>query len=388
MSPTIVVVAYNRHQSLERLLQSIGNAVFDNIEEVSLIISIDRSDNPKVFEVADRFIWGGHKKIIRHKENLGLKKHILSCGDLSLIYGSVIMLEDDLVVGPYFYQYAKEALRFYKNESDIAGVSLYSYHYLETHDLIFQPYIDSQDTYFVQTASSWGQAWTKRQWENFKEWFQLNQEWDPLDIRMPKFVLAWPETSWKKFFIRYLVDTNKFFVYPRYSYTTNFGEIGTNEGYKNTKHQVTLTQGIHTNFRTYENSPVKYDAFFEPTPAFVKALNPKLKNYDFEVDLYAQKNKSTLKKEYLLTTRKSFHPVFSYSLEMYPLALNIKYENEGSDILLARTKDVLFDEKLDFQLYRYAYHLSNNAIHTIQAQLPSLKKQVLNQLRYKVKKLF
>ena len=51
---------------------------------------------------------------------------MLQCGDISYEYGSVIVLEDDLFVSPFFYKYAVEAQEFYRDDNRIGGISLYN----------------------------------------------------------------------------------------------------------------------------------------------------------------------------------------------------------------------------------------------------------------------
>ena len=94
--PAIVVVTYNRPDSLMRLLGSLTKARYP--VGVPLIISIDGGDNreKQVVKIAEEFPWPhGKKEVICHEKNLGLRKHILSCGDLTERYDSVIVLEDD-----------------------------------------------------------------------------------------------------------------------------------------------------------------------------------------------------------------------------------------------------------------------------------------------------
>src|SRR5690554_1902069 len=112
MKPAIVVVAFNRPKSLYNLLTTISLAHFHEIN-IPLIISIDFIDSiehEEVIVIANAFKWKyGEKKIIQHTKNIGLKNHILLCGDLALDYGAVIILEDDLRVSPGFYTYASTA---------------------------------------------------------------------------------------------------------------------------------------------------------------------------------------------------------------------------------------------------------------------------------------
>lgn len=85
-SPAIVVVAFNRFSPVRRLLFSLEKAVY-SATPVPLVISVDFSDSQEAAQLKsflENYNWPhGQKRLIFHKENLGLKKHVLSCGDLS-----------------------------------------------------------------------------------------------------------------------------------------------------------------------------------------------------------------------------------------------------------------------------------------------------------------
>ncbi len=123
MNPAIVVVTYNRPASLSRLLTFLHHSNFEP-EDIHLIISIDYQDSDlhrEVVKIAQNFQWKyGEKRIISYKKNLGLKEHVLSCGDLSEQYGAVIVLEDDIVVSPDGYNYAYQSLKVYDSDLNIA----------------------------------------------------------------------------------------------------------------------------------------------------------------------------------------------------------------------------------------------------------------------------
>ncbi len=62
----IVIVAFNRPDSLKRLLFSLKKAEYP--QNVDLIISIDQGDNEDVIKIAEEFVWDyGEKKIITHE---------------------------------------------------------------------------------------------------------------------------------------------------------------------------------------------------------------------------------------------------------------------------------------------------------------------------------
>ena len=152
----IILVGYNRLASMKRLYTSLLNAEYAK-DEVDLIISLDRSENEDVFEWANQAKWENGKKIVyRCPQRMGLRKHILHCGEYLKIYDAVIVLEDDICVSPGFYLYAKAAVEHYENNMQIAGISLYNHEINVNSNLRFIPEISYYDNYFIQFDQSWG----------------------------------------------------------------------------------------------------------------------------------------------------------------------------------------------------------------------------------------
>lgn len=340
LNPAIVVAAFNRPGSLRRVLKSLSSAVFHG--DVTLVVSIDNNgENEDVVKVAEEFDWPyGTKEVHYQPERLGLRKHILKCGDLSLTYGSVIVLEDDVFASPYFYLYATKATTFYHEDERIAGISLYNQPYTESVKLPFIPLKGSSDVYFMQVASSYGQLWTSKQWSAFKEWYENAPVIEEI-VGLPNLIKLWPETSWKKFYCAYLVDREKYFVFPQLSYTTSFSDPGTNFVYRNHFGQTQIDIANHDPaFEPLEESLSVYDAYSEIRPDCLKRLAKDLEPYDIEVDLYGKKEGFT--REYVLTSKLCRNPVLSFERSMKPHELNIIFDIQGNDIFLVRSADVLF----------------------------------------------
>lgn len=348
-NPAIVVSAYNRPNSFSRLLKSIANGAY-NDNDITLFISIDNSDDKDVFAIADSFVWThGKKEIVFHDCHLGLKEHILRCGDLTSRFDSLIMLEDDLLVSPFFYEYAKQAVHFYEEEESVAGISLYNYQVAENCFYPFQAIDDGSDVYFMQVASSWGQVWTKQQWQGFRNWFALNPEITD-NSSIPDYLKFWGKHSWKKHFIHYLIDTNKYFVFPRLSLSTNFEEEGTNSSSKNIFHVTLQTAATYYNFQQLVNAKSKYDAWFEIQPSSLNHYNINLSQYEYEVDLY--QTKAEYAKKYVLTSKIAQNPILSYSSELFPLETNTVFQLVGNDISLYDTSRKTFlSRKLNLRNY-------------------------------------
>ena len=340
--PAIVVVTYNRTESLKRLLNSIDRADYTGYENVPLVISVDKSDRSEVLDIATSFVWKhGKKEIIEHKSNLGLRKHILACGDLTERYGAVIVLEDDLLVSPAFYDYAVQAMNFYDNDSAVSGIALYSYDYNDWARVPFTPIDDGYDNYFFQCATSWGQMWTCQQWSGFKLWYASNSDLIINgEMGLPPSVINWPQTSWKKYFVAYTVTENKYFVYPRTSLTTNFGDAGTHVKVSSPEYQVSLMLRTKSyKFSHLEDSLCIYDVFYELEARCIKVFNQELEKFDFECDLYGTKNLENVRSDYLISIRECSAPSAAYSHIQMPQEFNILFDEKGDFFSLARTTD-------------------------------------------------
>jgi hypothetical protein len=336
MKPVIVVVTYNRPNSLKRLLNSLQNAVYES-KGITLIISIDYQDSDdhnKVVRLSNEFDWVyGEKEIIEHKKNLGLKTHVLCCGDLVNKFNSIIMLEDDLFVSPYFYSYTQKALNFYEKNDNIGGVSLYNHKRNFLNNLPFELIPDSNDVYFLQIASSWGQSWTKNQWSGFREWLASEGGGEVLSDNVPKYIRNWPNSSWLKMYINYLVVTNKYFVFPTKSLTTNFGDSGTHNTHKNTDFQVPIFYGDKFKLIKFEDSFNVYDSYFEILPSSLKKLCSNFNAYDFTIDMYGLKPLNVINTKYIISSKnqlKGEKSILFFGLELKPMILNLLYNVEGS----------------------------------------------------------
>lgn len=365
MTPAIVVIAYNRPDSLKRVLDSLKKASYPEGVNPTLVISLDKCDTDDTVKVAREFEWTfGEKRVVEHPERLGLKKHVLSCGEFAKEYGSIIVLEDDLYVSPAFYEYSCKALDFTKDDDRIGGVSLYN-HLFNVHVReAFCAIDDGYDNWYFQLASSWGQAYTENQWNSFMNWYSQNES---LDMKanpfIPENVSGWSDKSWLKYYIAYLIETDKYFFYPRVSFTTNFGDVGSHMDKPDTDLQVPLFGGrgpLYCKFSTLDNSQAVYDAFFENTKlgylsdAILESTNPGITICDLygykpvekmiEVVKSQPSNDSIKNGEGVVRILSSqvlpYKIEKSYARQMRPVDANIVYEVPGCDYFLYNTEPV------------------------------------------------
>lgn len=331
MKYCIIAVGYNRPDSLKRLVSSLLSAEYGSYS-VDLIISIDKSTNQD--DVVNSILgieWvHGGIKIVKQTNRLGLRKHIISCGDYTERYDAIIMFEDDIVVSPYFFNYVTATVSKYGNDSRIAGISLYKH---ETHPGVYRPFYpdnNGYDVFFMQFAQSWGQCWTKEMWRNFKVWYSHNENADlGRDDLLPSYISSWNAQSWLKYYMRYIVETNRYFVYPYVSLSTNASDEGEHNVNSNNDFQVGLLSGSIEYRLPSFNEAIKYDVYFERQEiedcVFSDLNGTKL------MDLYGQR-KAFLDADYLISTQSlPFRVVYSIQIKYRPHEVNCFIPEKGSD---------------------------------------------------------
>ena len=159
----ILLFTYNRLHHTCRCIESLlKNSL---AKESDLFIysdaAKDEAGKPAVEEVR-RYIHSlqGFKQItiIERDENWGLARNIID-GVTTQVnkYGKVIVLEDDLVVAPFFLQFMNEALEVYKDELKVGHIQACDF----TQDTTLP------DTFLIKWTGSWGWATWERAWQHF-----------------------------------------------------------------------------------------------------------------------------------------------------------------------------------------------------------------------------
>lgn len=325
----IVVVGYNKIVGLTRLLRSLNDAVY-SCPDIPIIISIDASGNKDVYRLANEFEWKhGVKYVNIEQKRLGLKNHIFQCASLSKYFKGVIVLEDDIFVSPYFYTYALEMLEKYGSDNRVAGISLYQEESNGFVGLPYQTIQNGSDVYAWQTVCSWGEIWNERMWNDFMSWMsEWNEDFGPID--MMQRIKNW-ERAWSKYYYAYMIETDKYFIYPYISLTTNFNDAGGEHGGGNSSVvQVSLLQGErHPVLYDFEDLE-KYDVYGQNMGIYEwLGLNKK----NLTIDLYGLKD--LYRGRYVLAPfRLPYKKVRSFALSMRPIELNIKYGLTGDGITL------------------------------------------------------
>lgn len=98
-------------------------------------------------------------KRIYRDQNLGLARSIINgVTEILSTHDSVIVVEDDLVVSPYFLKFMNEGLQQYRDQERVASIHGYCYPVAKK----------LPETFFLRGADCWGWATWRRAWKHFE----------------------------------------------------------------------------------------------------------------------------------------------------------------------------------------------------------------------------
>jgi hypothetical protein len=338
MELNIVIPVYNRLKSITRLINSLLNAKITG--DVNLYISCEGNVSSDVLSFVKEISWShGEIIIIEQSEQLGVDKHNLVCMKMSKKLGSVLVLEDDLVVSPEFQSYITACGGLVNTQ--IAGIGLYRYSIIEQNHFPFELMPNNEFVYYQQKACSKGTFYT---WEMLEPYFVFLEKFEGnySSYHLPENVQKWSNEVWEKSFYCYLLENNRYVAYPRYSLTTDFADIGVHMKKQTLKyvHQSPLYLSNKFGYiSTIENTENVFDAFYELSPSTIKKHNKVLEQYDFETDLYGHKDLKKISTKYLLSSKNTSKSIRGWERRLKPEMNNILVNQEGKFYNLAKTKE-------------------------------------------------
>lgn len=159
----ILLFVYNRPLHTRQAVESLMNNAI--AKETDLFIYSDaakkETDHDNVAKVRE-YIHGitgfASITITERQENYGLARNIIEgVTDVVNNYGRVIVLEDDLIVAPYFMQFMNDALDTYRDEPQVGHIQAYDF----TNDPTLP------DTFLIKFTGSWGWGTWARAWKHF-----------------------------------------------------------------------------------------------------------------------------------------------------------------------------------------------------------------------------
>ncbi len=160
----IAFFAFKRPDHTLRALTALSQC--DLASESTLYVFCDGERTPddheqveKVRAVVGSRKWCGVVHPVVREKNFGLAESVIS-GVTSVVrsHGRVVVLEDDLLVSPFFLRYMNDALDLYEDEGRVMQVSGYMF------DINYRA---DTDAAFLPFTTSWGWGTWKRAWEMF-----------------------------------------------------------------------------------------------------------------------------------------------------------------------------------------------------------------------------
>jgi hypothetical protein len=164
LSP-IAFFAYKRPEHTRKSLESLSRN--EGAESSDLFIFCegakrfeDEEAVRQVRQVVRSKQWCKNVHIIEHEKNMGCANSIIyGVTKICEEYGSVIVVEDDLLLSPYFLHYMNSALELYKNEQKVMQISGHMFPLKFTSS--------QEDSIFLPFTTSWGWATWQRAWHHF-----------------------------------------------------------------------------------------------------------------------------------------------------------------------------------------------------------------------------
>jgi hypothetical protein len=159
----IVLFAYRRPEHLEATLEALRRNPEARDTELHVYADAPKDTAAETGVREVRRILArveGFKSIqITHRpENFGLARNITDgVADVFAIHDRLIVLEDDIVVSPFFLRFMNEALTLYRDEPRVGSISGYCYP-------LDRPV---PETFFIRGADCWGWATWRDRWRSY-----------------------------------------------------------------------------------------------------------------------------------------------------------------------------------------------------------------------------
>ncbi len=178
----ILLIVYDRAESLAKCLVSLNEAVFDNLNDsISLEVWIDRSPTGAVdkatYRVAKEFKFAhGKYRVHIQRNHVGIQGQWTNTWRPKIGSKEVgLILEDDINVSWYFWRWLKAVHHAYQGRRDISGYSLA--HPGMAHKTGTWLEIPQQiHTYFYRVICTWGFAPQLLSWRHYQEWFYQQEQ--------------------------------------------------------------------------------------------------------------------------------------------------------------------------------------------------------------------
>ena len=161
-SPPVALFIYKRPEHARRTITSLQGCI--GYAESPIFVFADgpahARDLPAVQQTRAlaRSLLGDRPVFLERDANLGVDRSVIEgVTQLCERFGSVVVVEDDLVVSPLFLQFLNRALQQYEDEPRVMQVSGHMF------DVPELRHVD--EAFFLPMTTSWGWATWKRAWD-------------------------------------------------------------------------------------------------------------------------------------------------------------------------------------------------------------------------------
>lgn len=245
MAYPIMMLVYNRKEHAKKTIECLAKNLLANESNLYIFSDMAKTDAdiPNVNNVREYIkTVTGFKSVtvIEWETNKGVFQSTLdSCEYMCNLSEAFVGIEDDIETNEYFLKYINEALDYYKDNKDVVVATGY------LHQSAFKSILKKYNKDVVMTEAFHSYGWGT--WRD--KWRQIdlrinkpfNSKQNPFNII--KYIHAgfrtWGEywssavanaeksNLWDIRLAMWMYDNKKYCVWPRYSYTRNFGFDGT-----------------------------------------------------------------------------------------------------------------------------------------------------------------
>jgi len=282
------VIANNRPTSLNRLFDSLQRA--SPPASTNLFVHVEAHATEAELQTVEDFHWEhGAKVVLARVQRGGVVAAILESWYPASDDDVAIILEDDLSVSPYLFEWVYQFWPLCKQSQRCAGLGLHTPRIDELSSpkkKVLFGHIAQSKVYGQPIPCSWGAVWKPQFWRQLHMYAEAR-----LDVAADRYFLpvntgaahGW-KTSWKKYALELLLTQQLLVVYPNFenqtSIVTNHVEPGEHiksEDVAKRKRDYEVPLLGHKEYwpETFKDMP-ELDVFFQLIPhiAAIRAVAP------------------------------------------------------------------------------------------------------------------
>jgi|688.fasta_scaffold281196_2 hypothetical protein len=269
----IALFAFNRLEKYVEVLESLKNNSDSKNSDLWVFIDGPKSKKDliiqnKIYTFTKKLKGFKSLNIIKDEVNKGLAKSITN-GVTQLLRksNSVIVIEDDILVSPYFLEFMNSGLNTYENDRLVASI----------HGYVYPTTIKLPETFFIRGSDCWGWGTWRRAWvkynddgrdlltkiKNHREKMLFDFDGSSGYIKMLEDNLIGKNDSWA---VKWYASTfleNMYTLYPGRSLVTNIGLDGTGTHKGFSRQDITFSHNSRINVSKIkvEDSLIGREAF-------------------------------------------------------------------------------------------------------------------------------